>query len=82
MSKQFDPCQCCGKPVRVDVSYWTVHLIEGGARTRRADEPVPEDDGGDLGLHAVGPACARRLQREGAFTTKLPPWEERIAANG
>jgi hypothetical protein len=66
-----EPCGLCGKAV-VDPKFW-VRVVDGG--TRFATKAEFNDDAlvdaqGDMGMFAVGPACARKLTKSGEYVDK------------
>ncbi len=65
------PCALCGKAVKTEDAKWAT-VVEGGARFElTTDTPIPEDDPGHMGSHAVGPDCAKKLARCGARLTRM-----------
>lgn len=66
-----EPCGLCGKPVVAPV--FTVRVVDGGRFATKAefDDEVPVVVVGDMGIFAVGPACARKLIKAGVFVRKL-----------
>ena len=68
-----EPCYLCNKPLTDPT--WFVEIIKYGAELKRAsdtNEYKPESEGGhSLGLHPVGPDCAKKLRRGGIWVTEI-----------
>lgn len=60
------PCACCGHSVCTQAGVTThwVHVVDGGVSYGGAEDT---DDPGDMGWFAVGPTCAKRLQKAGVY---------------
>jgi hypothetical protein len=67
-----EPCGLCGKAV-VDPKF-SVRIVDGGGRfatQAEFNDDVPVDAQSDMGIFAVGPACARKLTKSGVYVHKL-----------
>lgn len=62
-----DPCVVCGKSVKQPWRYW-VHLVNGGDILHPDDEErfwkeaTQDDLAGEMGIHAIGPDCAKKYK--------------------
>jgi hypothetical protein len=61
-------CVVCGLRMKGAPRYW-VHVVDGGANVVHVDDGCalsqdPAAEAGDMGLHEVGPDCAKRFPRE------------------
>lgn len=67
-------CVVCQKDIKSEPRFW-IHGVDGCAFNvlHPDDEHLYVSDGGDLGLHPVGPDCARRIGLR---------WVHRAAAKG
>jgi hypothetical protein len=54
-------CCLCQRDIKGIVKHY-VHMINGGPEILHpSDESAYTPDGGDLGIHPVGPECARKI---------------------
>jgi hypothetical protein len=58
------PCAVCGRAVRTDKPFWTVHLHHGGWTAVTEEEAETLNATGhahsEMGFHPVGPECAKK----------------------
>lgn len=52
---EFEPCFCCGKPVRVDRPHWRVHIL-----TSLEVVPFDLDSDESQGTFAIGASCRKK----------------------
>lgn len=58
-------CYVCQKDIKPVSLYRMVHVVLGGNYALHPDDEADYvGDGGDLGLHPIGPACAKKLGLE------------------
>lgn len=54
------PCAACGREIKG--RRWAVHVINGGSHVLHPDyEFEYQPDGGEMGLHFVGPECRKKF---------------------
>jgi hypothetical protein len=60
------PCIVCSRPLteKAQEAGWWIHLVRGGYWVAPTGWVDPDgQDPGDVGMHAVGSECARRIPR-------------------
>jgi len=65
-----ETCCICGNGIKDRKGFWA-EVMEGGSRFVAEGEEPNTDDAGYMGCYTVGPACARKLKKQGSKLLKM-----------
>lgn len=65
-----ETCCVCGRGIKNNKGFWA-EVKNGGAAFVAEGETVEKNHPGYMGCYTVGPACARKLKKQGAALRKM-----------